>query len=195
MNQENRFGKNKRYILADSKEKSILLYENEALIQKFDEVYFGKNGLTLIKREGDFCTPIGEFHLGFAFGIDDYDTSYPYYKINDRIYWVSDSNSKYYNEWVELSQIKREYSFKYMKSVKKISWNEAEHLIDYPKQYKLGIVIEYNLSPRIKNAGSAIFLHAKGMKDYTAGCIATNIETLKYIIKWLESGDAIIKIQ
>lgn len=195
MKRENEYNKNNRYILVDSKKRCISLYEDEVLIRKFHEVYFGRNGLTITKSEGDFCTPIGEFNLGFAFGTEDFDTNYPYYKINNNIYWVSDSDSSYYNEWVELSETKKKYPFQYMKSVKQKSWNEAEHLIDYAKQYKLGIVIEYNLLPRIKNAGSAIFLHVKSNHDYTAGCIATNEETLKYIIKWLENGKAVIKIQ
>ena len=173
---------------------TIELYENGKCIQTFHELYFGKNGCTSHKQEGDMCTPKGEFQLGFAFGTESLETTYPYYKLKDNIYWVSDPNSEYYNEWVEVTDKKITPTYSYMKTAPHISWSSAEHLSEYPIQYELALVIEYNISPKKKNAGSAIFFHVK-KGEYTAGCIATTKENQIKILNWLEKGKAKIIIQ
>ncbi len=188
--QEHEHGKK---IVANSKEKTLSLYENEKLQQIFKNVCFGKNGVTKAKNEGDGCTPLGTFPIGFAFGTEILKTSYPYYELKDNIYWISDPHSPYYNKWVEVSKKEKTYSYPYMSTCKKIDWQEAEHLIDYKIQYQLALVIEYNVNPIQKNKGSAIFLHVKN-KEYTAGCIAVNKEEMLTIMKWLENGSATIEI-
>ena len=188
--QEQEYGKK---IVANSKEKTLSLYENEKLQQVFKKVCFGKNGVTNEKKEGDGCTPLGTFPIGFAFGTEILKTSYPYYELNHNIYWVSDPNSPYYNKWVDVTTDEKTYNYSYMHTCKKMDWLESEHLIDFKTQYQLAIVIEYNINPTRKNKGSAIFLHVKN-KEYTAGCIAVSKEEILTIIKWLENGPATIEI-
>lgn len=68
-----------------------------------------------------------------------------------------------------------------------ITWNSAEHLMDYPQAYKYAIVINYNMSPVISGKGSAIFLHCM-TGSYTAGCIAIPEDDMLYILKHLDSS-------
>jgi len=186
--------KNKaKLIVIKTKENKIELYEDKKLIKSLTEVYIGKNGLTDNKIEGDNCTPKGLYKLGFAFGTLDNIFSYPYYKINENHYWVSDTESKYYNEWVEINENNKIYPYSYMNNTDKITWNDAEHLIDYPIQYKLAFVIEYNMFPKVPNRGSAIFFHVN-KNNVTAGCVATSLHNLLFIINWLQKDQAQIII-
>lgn len=174
-----------KIIKIDYKNNQILLLENNVIVKVLKEVVIGKNGVTSNKKEGDLCTPMGLYDLGFAFGLEDNKYNYSYYKINENVYWIDDSNSIYYNHWIELSNKKIEYPYKYMESSNKIEWKSAEHLIKYPIEYELAIVIEYNVNPPIQNKGSAIFLHIIN-KTITSGCIATTKENIIYILKWLD---------
>lgn len=188
LNQE----QDKKLIVIDHNK--IKLYTNNHLDKELDDVHLGKNGLSDNKVEGDLCTPKGLYNLGFAFGTKDLNINYPYYKINENIYWVSDSNSKYYNEWVEITDDKKEFPYSYMHTDSKITWSEAEHLIDYPEEYEIAIVIEYNFNPKVANKGSAIFFHLK-KKETTSGCIATNKENLLYILQWIDNNKTQILIK
>lgn len=164
----------------------IKLYEDNICIRELNQVYIGKNGLTNNKVEGDFCTPIGEYNLGFAFGTMNNEFEYPYYKLNDKYYWVDDINSTYYNNLVIINEKSLDTPYPYLKFSDKVTWNSAEHLIDYPIAYELAIVIEYNTQACIPGKGSAIFFHIQNEnKDYTAGCIATTKENLLFIINWI----------
>lgn len=89
-------------------------------------------------------------------------------KITKDMYWVDDLESKYYNQLVDISKVKRD-------------WNSAEHLIDYPIQYEYLVEIKSNPN-NIKGKGSAIFLHCTNNKP-TAGCVAVSRDIMKQIIK------------
>lgn len=132
----------------------------------------GLNGVSDKSSEGDYCTPKGIYSLGFAFGISKIsDLKIEYRQVNDSCYWVDDVYSSFYNQWVESSNI---------------TWNSAEHLIDYPQAYKYAVVINYNMSPVIAGKGSAIFLHCM-TGDYTAGCVAVPENDMLYILKRLDA--------
>ncbi len=133
----------------------------------------GKNGVSANSCEGDYCTPKGLFSLGFAFGTESmYGLDVEYRQINGNCYWVDDSESPLYNQWVESNNI---------------TWNSAEHLADYPVAYKYGIVINYNMNPVIKYKGSAIFLHCM-TGSYTAGCVAVPESDMLYILNHIDSS-------
>ncbi len=74
-----------KMIVASSIDNKMYLYENGKVIKIIDEVYFGKNGVSNEKKEGDLCTPKGIFSLGFAFGTRSLNIAYPYYKINENM--------------------------------------------------------------------------------------------------------------
>ena len=88
------------------------------------------------------------------------------------MYWVSDSNSKYYNKFVDTKVIEKD-------------WNDAEHLIDYLVQYEYAIEIKYN-SECVPNKGSAIFIHCENNKP-TAGCISLQKDGMKNILENINS--------
>ena len=143
-----------------------------------EDVAIGEKGATTNKQEGDLKTPLGLFKLGSPFGIADIKADYPYLTITDNSYWIDDSMSPDYNKWIEVD------------SQSTHTWKSAEHLIEH-KEYKLAFIIEYNTINQYdkinkgNNKGSAIFLHIK-TKNYTAGCVATTEENLKYILNWLK---------
>lgn len=181
-----------QYLVVDSDQKILYLYECGKLVKQFEEIHIGKNGVTLSKQEGDMCTPLGDFKLGFAFGMEELSIRYPYYPITSSVYWVSDIDSSFYNQWVVIGK-EQNFSYSYMKTVSKIMWNDAEHLISYSIPYQYGLVIEYNIHPTIPNKGSAIFLHVKN-KEYTAGCVAISKEEMLFLLNWLYDKEARICI-
>ena len=140
---------------------------------------YGKNGYSLNRHEGDFTTPIGSFKLLYAFGTEETpNTQMKYRKILDTSYYSQDKNKKdEYNRWIE--------------SKSKI---DGEHLIDYSKQYHYAIVIGFNIDPVIVGKGSSIFLHVKGEKSYTEGCIAVDENIMKDIFSKIRDGSYIIMV-
>lgn len=128
-------------------------------IIKFKNYYIGKNGLTNNKKEGDGKTPLGIFKLGITFGthspVEIYneikmDKKIKYIQITPNLYWVDDSNSKYYNQLVDIEKTKKD-------------WNSAEHLIAYSKQYEYAIEMKTNPN-NIPGKGSALFIHCEVRK-------------------------------
>lgn len=137
--------------------------------------HIGKNGLCETKTEGDGCTPIGCFKVGYAFGFGEKpDTAMYYRNITSRSYWVDDPLSRFYNRWVEGSE--------------NAAWNHAEFLWRYRDAYLRAVVIEYNTASPSPGKGSAIFLHCGD--EPTSGCVAVSETDLLKLLKWLEPGKA-----
>ena len=89
---------------------TIIIKNKETLL--FDDFRFkcvvGKKGLTKIKREGDFKTPIGIFKLGDIYYRPD-KVQKPVTKIKTRIIkknmgWCDDPNSKHYNKLIKIKK-------------------------------------------------------------------------------------------
>lgn len=132
--------------------------------------FIGKNGLGK-EFEGDLKTPVGEFELGLAFGVNEVvNTELEYYKLNENMYWVCDSNSKYYNEFVDCTKVEKDWNYK-----------ECEHLIDENIAYEYAIEIKYN-KEKSKGKGSAIFLHCI-KNGPTAGCVSISKEKMKFLLE------------
>lgn len=142
----------------------------------------GAGGIADIKREGDKITPSGMYTLGIIFGCaDNPGTENKYLKVNDNMYWIDDSNSEHYNQLVDIGN-------------SKIIFTSAEHLSDYPVQYKYAVSVDYNIEG-IPGKGSAIFLHCTNNLDKgTSGCIAVDEEAMKNIIVNLKNDAVIIII-
>lgn len=129
---------------------------------------YGKNGFSTEHKEGDGTTPIGVFKILYAFGTEEViNAGLEYRRIEETSYFSCDSSKENeYNTWVE-SDVKI----------------KGEHLIDYPKQYHYVFALDFNLNPVVIGKGSAIFLHVKGEKDYTEGCIAVDEDVMKYLFQ------------
>ena len=140
----------------------IKLKNKDTLI--FDEFKFkcaiGKNGLKKNKIEGDKSTPKGIFSLGKLYYRSDRvpkpETNLTTKKITKNLGWCDISNNKYYNQ--EVSSLK---------NVNKEKFFRKDNKYDYL------IIINYNKN-KIKNKGSAIFIHLTRDYKATNGCIAVN---------------------
>ena len=140
----------------------IKLKNKDTLI--FDEFKFkcaiGKNGLKKNKIEGDNSTPKGIFGLGKLYYRSDRvpkpETNLTTKKITKNLGWCDISNNKYYNQ--EVSSLK---------NVNKEKFFRKDSKYDYL------IIINYNKN-KIKNKGSAIFIHLTRDYKATNGCIAVN---------------------
>jgi len=140
----------------------IKLKNKDTLI--FDEFKFkcaiGKNGLKKNKIEGDKSTPKGIFSLGKLYYRSDRvpkpETNLTTKKITKNLGWCDISNNKYYNQ--EVSSLK---------NVNKEKFFRKDNKYDYL------IIINYNKN-KIKNKGSAIFIHLTQDYKATNGCVAVN---------------------
>ena len=140
----------------------IKLKNKDTLI--FDEFKFkcaiGKNGLKKNKIEGDKSTPKGIFSLGKLYYRSDRvpkpESNLTTKKITKNLGWCDISNNKYYNQ--EVSSLK---------NVNKEKFFRKDSKYDYL------IIINYNKN-KIKNKGSAIFIHLTRDYKATNGCIAVN---------------------
>ena len=140
----------------------IKLKNKDTLI--FDEFKFkcsiGKNGLKKNKNEGDKSTPKGIFSLGKLYYRSDRvprpETNLTTKKITKNLGWCDISNNKYYNQ--EVSSLK---------NVNKEKFFRKDSKYDYL------IIINYNKN-KIKNKGSAIFIHLTRDYKATNGCVAVN---------------------
>jgi len=145
----------------------------------------GKNGFAPFdqKAEGDGRAPTGIFDLVAAFGYHETaETRMPYRQATDQDFWIDDSASENYNQWLRLeSGIRPGVSHERLR--------RDDHLYEYL------IVIDYNSDPVVKNKGSAIFLHVERAPGIpTVGCIATSRDNMKALFKWLDPAKSPIII-
>ena len=149
----------------------IKLKNKDTLI--FDEFKFkcaiGKNRLKKNKIEGDKSTPKGIFSLGKLYYRSDRvpkpETNLTTKKITKNLGWCDISNNKYYNQ--EVSSLKNVNGEKFFRKDSK---------------YNYLIVINYN-KKKIKNKGSAIFIHLTQDYKPTNGCIAMNENDFLILVK------------
>ena len=129
----------------------------------------GKNGLKKNKIEGDKSTPKGIFSLGKLYYRSDRvpkpETNLTTKNITKNIGWCDIPNNKYYNQEVtSLRNVNKENFFR------------------KDSKYNYLIVINYNKN-KIKNKGSAIFIHLTQDYKPTNGCIAINENDFLILVK------------
>jgi L,D-peptidoglycan transpeptidase YkuD (ErfK/YbiS/YcfS/YnhG family) len=148
---------------------------NKSGYLKFKNLKFkcalGKAGVGKKKIEGDNITPKGTFEIVKIYyrgdRIKKIYSKIKLFKINNKMGWCDDPNSKKYNQLIKLPS-------KYT----------HEKLYRQDNVYDLVIVLNYNMFPVVKNKGSAIFIHvAKKNYKKTAGCIALKKKHLVELIK------------
>ena len=141
--------------------------------------YVGRNGIGKAK-EGDGKTPTGTYNLTQPFGIKaDPGSNMGYTQVTKYHYWCGTSGSEYYNKLVDMRNVNRKNT------------SSDEYLINYKGVYNYCMFIDYNASGEA-GKGSCIFLHCKGSKSYTGGCIAVSESVMKNIIKWARPGAKIV---
>jgi L,D-peptidoglycan transpeptidase YkuD (ErfK/YbiS/YcfS/YnhG family) len=130
----------------------------------------GRAGMSCRKREGDWATPVG-----------DYSVNPPLYRSDklSRIRTLSGSSSmKSTMGWCDDPS-----SFRYNKPVRAGSSCSHERFWRADSIYDVVLSTSHNQNPRIRGAGSAIFLHlAKADYAPTRGCIALSLPDLRRLL-------------
>jgi L,D-peptidoglycan transpeptidase YkuD (ErfK/YbiS/YcfS/YnhG family) len=139
----------------------------------------GRAGIRAIKREGDGATPLGTFTVLAAYYRADRGprpaTRLPLRAIDRRDGWCDAPMDRNYNRRVRLP---------YPAS--------AESLWRDDGLYDLVIVLSHNQRPRVRGAGSAIFVHvAPPAGRPTAGCIGLATRLLRRLLRQVDKGDRI----
>ncbi len=130
----------------------------------------GRSGITHLKREGDGATPAGRLRLLTLILRPDRGPP-PRSPVPRRVMrkndgWCEDRSSGRYNCPIRLPSAAGHETM----------WR-ADRL------YDIVGVLDWNMSPRIRGGGSAIFLHlARQGYEPTAGCIALNRRDLRLIL-------------
>jgi L,D-peptidoglycan transpeptidase YkuD (ErfK/YbiS/YcfS/YnhG family) len=130
----------------------------------------GRAGISHAKRECDHASPFGNFRLLYGFfragAILRKPWPLPMRPLRPGDGWCDDPESGVYNRRVTLPcRVGHEKLWR------------ADHL------YDLVIVLDYNIRPRRKNRGSAIFLHcAQPNFAPTEGCIALCPDDLRRLL-------------
>lgn len=141
------------------------------------DVFVGKNGLGK-KREGDKKTPLGTMHVKGAFGVcENPGTSINYIHVTPSIYACGDK--EYYNQVIDTAALHH-----------KCNGEDMFHIVP---EYNYGLMTSYN-EKCVVGLGSAIFVHCKGDKPYTAGCIAFDEDKMIEILKRCDST-LVIKVR
>jgi L,D-peptidoglycan transpeptidase YkuD (ErfK/YbiS/YcfS/YnhG family) len=139
----------------------------------------GVNGVRPTK-EGLGRTPVGVFTLTEAFGNQPNNgTRLPYTHVGIDDWWDEDPASSHYNRLV----------------VDNVSpGGNSENLYDAGEAYAHAVVINYNMNPVVKGAGSGFFLHVS-MGVPTEGCVSIPLGDLDRVMRWLDpSAHPVISI-
>ena len=131
----------------------------------------GKRGIGQKNKEGDLITPIGQYKIRYILyrkdRIKKIQSKLKKIVIKKSMGWCDDTKSKKYNKLINLP-----FNYNY------------ERLFRTENIYDIILVLNYNMSPIIKNKGSAIFIHvAKKNYKKTQGCVAVKKSDLLKILK------------
>lgn len=131
--------------------------------------HIGSNGVGKT-REGLSRTPAGVFSLTHAFGNRANNaTKLPYLRAGKRDWWNENPRSGKYNSHV----VQR-----------RSPGGASENLYTTGRAYAHAVVIDYNMHPVVRGAGSGFFLHVSTGRP-TAGCVSVASSQLDTIMRWL----------
>jgi L,D-peptidoglycan transpeptidase YkuD (ErfK/YbiS/YcfS/YnhG family) len=142
----------------------------------------GQAGISHAKREGDHATPAGEFRLLRGYYRPDrvkrQASTLPMAEMRPSDGWCDDPYSPCYNRRINLPY----------RAAHEILWRGD-------RLYDLVVVLDYNIHPRRKLRGSAIFLHC-ARPDFapTEGCVALSLADLRRLLPRL-SRRAVLSIR
>lgn len=141
----------------------------------------GRSGIRAIKREGDGATPLGEMRMLSGYfrkgRLLTTKSKLPLKLIRQNDGWCDDPRDRNYNRPVKLP---------YPKS--------AECMKRPDRLYDCCIVLDYNIRPRRRGMGSAIFFHiAREGFLPTEGCVAVYPAVMKQLLPHL-SRQTVIRV-
>ncbi len=123
--------------------------------------------------EENGCTPLGDFGIRDAFGIrEDPGTKLRYVKVTPTTF-ACDEDSPYYNQIIDIVETGHDC--------------HGEEMYRYTPDYNYGLATDTN-PENIYPHGSALFIHCKGAKPFTLGCVALDEEDMITVLKYAEPG-------
>lgn len=139
----------------------------------------GANGIRADKREGDNATPAGLLRVtgGYCDPGLKLRLAAPWLKpLSRHLGWCDDPGDRNYNRPVRLPYR-----------------GSHEMLLREDGLYDICCTLDWNVLPRVRNRGSAIFLHiaASGLKP-TQGCIALRRRDMEKLVRRIRPGTAIL---
>ncbi|MCR6501582.1 L,D-transpeptidase [Shinella sp. CPCC 101442] len=139
----------------------------------------GRTGRTSNKREGDGATPIAAMKIlsGFLRGdrLSQPRTALPLQRTRPAMLWCDASGHPSYNRLVRAP-------FK----------PSHEEMQRKDELYDICLVLDWNVSARRRNAGSAIFFHLiRPGYEPTAGCVAVSRQDMLRILPHLRRGTVV----
>jgi len=139
----------------------------------------GRSGRSILKREGDGATPIADMKLLYGFTRGDrvrfLDTALPMRRIRKDMLWCDQPDNPNYNRLVKAP-------FK----------PSHEELRRGDGLYDICLVLDWNVSSRRRQRGSAIFFHLiRPGYEPTAGCVAVSLRDMRRILPSLRRGTTV----
>lgn len=140
----------------------------------------GRSGIRAVKREGDGASPRGSYAvLRIFYRPDKFRRSpvaVPAAALTACAGWCDAAADRNYNRRVRLP---------YAASAERM-WRDDD-------LYDAVLVLDYNIRPRIRGAGSAIFLHiARAGYLPTEGCVAISKHDMRLLLSRLRSGTRLV---
>ncbi len=140
----------------------------------------GENGFSDHHVEGDGTTPTGAYGIGpVMYGISpNPGVHYQYHQLVCGDWWDEDPSSPTYNTFQHVPC-----------GTAPPFGGDSEPLWEETATYGSFALIDYNTSPVVAGAGSAIFLHVDD-GDATTGCVSVPVDELDELLDWLVPGDS-----
>ncbi|APO76706.1 L,D-transpeptidase domain-containing protein [Rhizobium etli 8C-3] len=156
--------------------------KSRALIQCGPFVFpaaIGRSGRTILKREGDGATPIASMKLLYGFCRGKHPsrlkTPLPIRRIRDDMLWCDQPGDPNYNRLVRAP---------FRKSHEEMKRKDG--------LYDICLVMDWNITSRARNRGSAIFFHLIGPGyQPTAGCLAIHPRDMRRLLPHMRKGTVI----
>jgi len=143
----------------------------------------GEGGVSVFKREGDGKTPIGRFAVMGLY----------LHHAKSRQFWPSGIMSRARTIQPDMGWCDDPSSGNYNREVKLPSKDRHEKLLRDDGLYDIVFVIDWNMKPRVRGAGSAIFMHiARSGYKPTEGCIAVDRRTIQKLATKLAADAKIV---
>lgn len=140
------------------------------------DVYVGKYGIGKTS-EGDAKTPTADFGIRRGFGIlPNPGTKLDYVDVIETTY-ACDEEGPYYNQIIDSAKTGHDC--------------KGEDMFTYTPEYNYGIETAFNDENTYPD-GSAVFLHCKGAKAFTGGCVAFDQDDMEYILKHADKGMRVV---
>jgi D-alanyl-D-alanine dipeptidase len=121
--------------------------------------------------------------FGFARSADAVGARLPYLRLLETTECVDDPTSPHYNAIVDRARVPG------------VDWTSSERMRSI-ELYRLGVVVDYNVTPPERGRGSCIFLHVwRGPRSPTAGCTAMAEPALAEVVRWLDPARRPVLVQ